>query len=101
MINDVKRVFMYEISNCRFMNVDDLFVRKESIRKEFAMFEQSTKEIYKWYFFYQLCLVKNPLKSAIWEYICGKNNSKEVEQEYAIFCERRDRLANLTKQENL
>lgn len=101
MITNIKTVFMQEIVDARFMNIDDLFARKNSIRQTFSMFDNPTKEMYKWYFFYQLCLLKDPLKSEIWEYICGKDNVSIVEEEYDIFCKRRDRLINLTKQENL
>ena len=97
MITNIKTLFMQEINDARFMNIDDLFVRKNSIRQTFSMFDNPTKEMYKWYFFYQLCLLKDPLKSEIWEYICGKDNKQSVEYEYKFFCERRDRLGNLTK----
>ena len=101
MINNIKILFMKDIEDARFMGIDDLFIRKDKIRRSFAMFDMPTKEIYKWYFFYQLCLIKDPLKSEIWEYVCGKDNKQFVEYEYEAFCERRDRLGNLTKEQKM
>lgn len=79
-----------EIECIRFENVDELFVKKASIREKYRNLDYNIKEIYKWYFFYQLCLVKNPLKELLWDYLNGKDVSEKVNFAYIDFCNKRD-----------
>lgn len=97
MENSLIHEFMEQISDMRFLNVDDLFIKKTEIRHRFRELDKEQQEMYKWYFFYQLCLLKNPLKSTMWNYVIGENNAIDLDIAYNSFCIRREKLANLTK----
>lgn len=84
--------FMNDIEEIRFATVDDFFQKKEFIKDKFQSYDIYTKEMYKWYFFYQLCLIKYPLKSAFWDYLNGNDNLPEVSLQYRLFCERRNKI---------
>lgn len=81
-----------EIESIRFENVDDLFVKKASIKEKYLELEPKIKELYKWYFFYQLCMVKNPLKELLWDYLNDKEVSDKLNIAYIDFCNKRDSL---------
>jgi hypothetical protein len=56
--------FLDKIENIRFVDVDELFVKKKYIREMYSEKEQSVKEIYKWYFYFQLCGYSSNLMSS-------------------------------------
>lgn len=99
--NSLIKDFMEEIRDMRFIGIDDLFVKKNDVRCKFKELSDEYKELYKWYFFYQLCLLKNPLKSNMWNYVIGENNVIVLDEAYNSFCVRREKLANLTKSNDL
>ena len=86
--------FLKEISDIRFTSVEELYKRRDEIRELYLWLDLSTKQIYKWYFYYQLCLVKNSFKEALWEYLNG-NDSLELQSrlayEWKVFNRRKDR----------
>lgn len=87
--------FYESVQKIMFKDVDDLYVKKAHIREEYALLDYSTKQIYKWFFYYQLCLLRNPLKRLLWDYINGSNDiSLELElfYEYKKFCEKRNKI---------
>ena len=86
--------FMIKIDNIRFLNIDECYQNRQYIKENFQKLNDNEKEMYKWYFFYQLCLLKNPLKSLMWDYLHTDNYkvSIELNYEYAKFCERRNNL---------
>ncbi len=59
------------IRGIEFDSVEGLFDRKDEIRSKFQKMDKNTQRIYKWYFFYQLCLLDYELKSLLWDYLCG------------------------------
>lgn len=59
------------IKGIEFDSVEGLFDRKDEIRSKFQKMDKNTQRIYKWYFFYQLCLLDYELKSLLWDYLCG------------------------------
>ena len=79
-----------EIEHIRFENVDELFVRKAIIRQDYLELEPKIKELYKWYFFYQMCMIKNPLKELLWDYLNDKDVSDKLNVAYIDFCNKRD-----------
>lgn len=86
--------FMIKIKDMRFLNADDFYVKKAIIKEKYKKLDYDDKEMYKWYFFYQLCMLKNPLKTLFWNYLNSKNdNSKKLNEEYIKFCEKRDKIA--------
>ncbi len=84
--------FMEYIKEMRFMNIDELFVKKNIVRDKFNDLNDNYREMYKWYFFYELCLLKNPLKSLMWDYVCGRDVLNELNIEYINFCNKRDKI---------
>jgi len=78
-----------------FKDIDDLYNKKLEIREKYALLDYPTKQIYKWFFYYQLCLLKNPLKRLLWEYISGINDISvfvNLTYEYKKFCEKRNKM---------
>lgn len=87
--------FYASVQELMFKDVDDLFSKKVEIREKFANLDYPTKQIYKWFFYYQLCLLRNPLKRLLWEFISGSNElliQLELSQEYKKFCEKRNKI---------
>ena len=86
--------FMIKIVDMQFVNADDLYVKKAIIKEKYKQLNYEEKEMYKWYFFYQLCILKNPLKTLFWNYINSKSDkTKKLNEEYIKFCEIRDKRA--------
>ena len=88
---------MQNIGGMRFENVDELFRNREYIRYNYSKLDRDTKEMYKWYFFYQLCVVRsNDLKGALWTYVNSESknseDNKQVMIEYSKFCNRRSKI---------
>lgn len=92
--------FMTLIEDIRFENIDELFVKKAYIREKFSKLNLDMKELYKWYFFYQLCILKNPLKSVMWDYLNGFDVGSRLNDAYILFCEKRDKLRAKYLKEN-
>lgn len=86
--------FLELIDEIRFTEVDDLYRRKEFIKIKYQELDRKTKEIYKWYFYFQLCLLKNPLKELLWTYL---NEEEDIfllgnlSSQYDNFCNKRKR----------
>lgn len=91
--------FMSKFKYMTFVGVDDLFIKKQVIRREYLTLNYFEKEIYKWYFFYQLCLLKwrnkekKPIKDYFWNYINGERTEKEINALYMEFCNYRDKVS--------
>lgn len=82
-----------EISAAMFKNADELYLNKEKIREEYTNFNtKAHKEIYKWWFFCQLSIIRNPLKELLWEYLNGLNVDEKLDKEYELFCEKRNKI---------
>lgn len=91
---------MEDIQECRFLNIDDFYVKREHIKKYYNTLDDATKEVYKWYFFYQICIIKDPLRSLAWEYVNGYSIEPFLIQAYDEFCEKRNKLINRNKFDN-
>ena len=61
--------FLERIKWARFTTTDEIFENRERIRNVVQQFDNDTLEVYQWYFFRQLCLLKNPLKDLLWNYL--------------------------------
>lgn len=87
--------FYNNVQGMIFKNVDDLYAKKMQIREKFATLDYPTKQIYKWFFYYELSLLKNPLKRLLWDFICGSKELSmqlELPKEYRKFCEKRKKI---------
>lgn len=92
---------MEKIKQISFISIDEIYERKDLARKMYAEFDLDTKEVYKWYYFHQLCLFNNKegtIKLVMWDYICGKNVEKQLEN---VYKELNDRRKKNLKQDNL
>lgn len=81
----------------RFLDLHDFFITKVSIKQKYDKLDFNQKEIYKWYFFYQLCLVKfrnkekKAIKDVFWDYLNDNASSELVNSIYLDFCNYKDR----------
>ena len=91
-MNNVLDNFMLKIDHITFENIDDLYSRRNNIRNDYASLNFNEKQIYKWYFFYQLCLLKNPLKKIAWEYVNGADRDIEFYNCYKDFLIKRNKI---------
>ncbi len=93
--NNIINAFMQEIKDIRFYCVDDFMNKKEKIRDKVMLFDVETKEIYKWYFYHQLCCLPQKqfyLKDLMWLYAVGENVDFELSLQYRLFCEKRSKI---------
>lgn len=90
-------ILMSKFEKMRFIGLDDLFIKKKQIKNAYEELEFPEKEVYKWYFFYQLCLVrwrnkeKKSIKDVFWDYLNGKAPSELINSIYLEFCNYKDR----------
>lgn len=89
------REFLEKIQDIRFTEVDEFYDRKDEIKEKYQELDDGTKEIYKWYFYFQFCLLKNPLKEMFWTYLnmnCDIYFMAEMTNEYRLFCRKRKKM---------
>lgn len=87
--------FLERIKDIRFTEVDEFYKRKDEIKEKYQELDNETKEIYKWYFYFQLCLLKNPLKEMLWTFLnmnCDIYFIAEMSNEYRLFCRKRNKM---------
>ena len=90
-------ILMAKFENMRFLGLDDLFIKKKIIKKAYDELNFSEKEIYKWYYFYQLCMVrwrnkdKISIKDAFWDYFNDKASPELINSLYLDFCNYKDK----------
>ncbi len=92
------------IEKARFLTTDELYENKEIIREEVQTYDYDTLELYKYYFFFQLSLLKNPLKEKLWNYLVkerlGINEEAELALEYRLYKERCKRILQNQKKKD-
>lgn len=76
----------------RFLDLDEFMRRRKTIREKYKELNQDEREVYKWYFFYQLCMLREPLKTLTWEYTIGMNVDNRLKEEYNKFLEKKRKL---------
>lgn len=87
--------FLERIKDIRFTEVDEFYKRKDEIKEKYQELDNETKEIYKWYFYFQMCLLKNPLKEMLWTFLnmnCDIYFIAEMSNEYRLFCRKRNKM---------
>ena len=87
--------FLEKIKDIRFTEVDEFYKRKDEIKEKYQELDNETKEIYKWYFYFKLCLLKNPLKEMLWTFLnmnCDIYFIAEMSNEYRLFCRKRNKM---------
>ena len=80
---------MEKIGKISFVSFEEIYNMRDKAREMYQSFDSDTKEVYKWYFYHQLCFMTNKkmcLKDCLWLYIAGKENiDKKLEEEYQKF----------------
>ena len=87
--------FLEQIKDIRFTEVDEFYKRKDEIKEKYQELDNETKEIYKRYSYFQLCLLKNPLKDMLWTFLnmnCDIYFIAEMSNEYRLFCRKRNKM---------
>lgn len=81
-----------EIEEIEFQTIEELYEKKEEVRKKYKELSYGTQRIYKWYFFYQLCCADYDLKSAMWDYICEIGGSElRLSHQFRIFKNKKEK----------
>ncbi len=86
---------MENIGMISFISIDEIYSMRKKAREVYATFDEDTREVYKWYFYHQLCLLQSKhtnLKDLMWLYVCGQNVSKDLNKEYYDFCCKRKKM---------
>lgn len=83
--------FLELINDIQFTTVDEFYKKREYIKRKYNELDAGSKEIYKWYFYFQFCLLKNPLKEMLWTYLNEENYIFEniMEAQYELFYSKR------------
>lgn len=91
------------INDIRFDDITDLFERKEEIKEKYLRMPLDYKELYKWYYFYQLCILNYSLKSIMWTYLNTESYSTDINlelaMEYSKFLKKKDKILKIYKEE--
>lgn len=84
--------FLKQVNNIRFISIDEIYENRFFAKENYEKISDENKELYKWYFFYQLSILKNPLKRMMWDFINGECENYMLENEYLKFCDNRNCL---------
>jgi len=93
--NSIVKEFFDEISGITFKSVDEFMGKKEFIREKTTLLNNDFKEMYKWYFYHQLCWLPQKqfeLKDLMWLYTIGENVEIDLAHQYRLFCNRRSKI---------
>jgi hypothetical protein len=78
------------LENMYFIDIKELYNNIEYIKSQYNQLSLEYKTIYKWYFFQQLCLIRefkiNPIKTIMWEYINECCDRSMVDISYQEWC---------------
>ncbi len=93
---------MEKIGTITFETIDEVYEDRVRYRNAVLLLDQDTLEIYKWYFYHQLCLLTQKqyeLKDLMWEYLVGKNVECDLIHQYKIYMEKKMRMYRKIKRE--
>ena len=81
-----------EIREIEFLTVEELYERKDEIKGKYQQLDKNVQRVYKWYFFYQLCVLDDKLKGLLWDYICDIQGCElHLRLEYMNFLAKKER----------
>lgn len=93
--------FLKNIVGVDFFDMEDLFKNRRLIRRNYGRLSTDYKRVYKWYFYFKLCLIKNPLKDLMWSYIAGCNGFEdELISEYLGFISKKRAIMEKQRRED-
>ena len=87
---------MEKIGLITFITIDEVYENRQKFRDIFLRLDQEAQEIYKWYFYHQLCLLSQKqyeLKDLMWLYLCGENVELDLHHEYRKYIEKKKRYS--------
>lgn len=88
---------MEKIGKITFLTIDEVYNNKERFRDAVLMLDSETKEVYKWYFYHQLCLLSSKqaiLKDLMWEYLNGNNVILDLSHEYRLYTQKKQKYSD-------
>jgi hypothetical protein len=92
MINKVYK----ELDDIMFEDVVDAYRMRDEIRNRYQSKDLVVRQVYKWYFFCELSIVNEGLKSLLWSYISNEEISLEIRVNLTIrykeFIDRQSKL---------
>lgn len=90
-----------------FVRIEEVYQNRKQFREIYQRLPEDAQEIYKWYFYHQLCLLTQKqyeLKDLMWEYLSNHLNKKyakllelELNHQYRIF---EDKKKKMNKRKN-
>ena len=86
---------MEKIGRITFESIDEVYSDRQRYRDAVLLLDSETLEVYKWYFYHQLCLLSQKqyeLKDLMWEYLVGKDVELDLNHHYRLFEDKRKRL---------
>lgn len=93
--------FLKDIVGVDFFDMEDLFKNRELIRRNYQSLTRDYKRVYKWYFYFKLCLIKNPLKDLMWSYLAGcEVPENELISEYIGFISKKRAIMEKQRRED-
>ena len=93
--------FLDGIIGVDFFDMEDLFKNRELIRRNYQKLTRDYKRVYKWYFYFKLCLIKNPLKDLMWSYLAGcEVFENELISEYNSFISKKRAIMEKQRRED-
>lgn len=93
--------FLKDIVGVDFFDMEDLFNNRKLIRRNYQSLTRDYKRVYKWYFYFKLCLIKNPLKDLMWSYLAGSDGSEnELISEYVGFISKKRAIMEKQRRED-
>ena len=92
------REFMIKISGMEFYVIEDLYSKKEKVRRDFEQLGKDEKYIYKWFYFYQTCHLNSKIRENMWDYITGVISDDKIEKEYKIYCQKKEEISKKAKE---
>jgi len=93
--------FMQKIGNMKFFGIEELFLKKESVREQFHNLKDDEKYVYKWFYFFQTCHLNSRLKENMWSYITGVITEEKMNKEYEIYCQKREQAVRKARERQM
>lgn len=88
-----------------FVDAKSLYNKIDYIKIKYILLDRDYREIYKWFFFKQLCLLKdykdNPIKSNLWGYVVGKIDRNILDLSYNEWERHREYIVNINREKRL
>lgn len=85
------------IEDIKFTDFREIYRDRFIIKKLYSIKSIDTKKVYKWYYYYQLCLLKPHYKDSMWLWLNDQLSDEELDLRYNEFEKIKDHQKNLYK----